>query len=151
VVAARPRSDLGWDIHVIRYGRLAGAAVAPVGVDPRTTAMSAQAAAATVARPTSAAGAAWPEETGLILRWLDGPDVRLVELTGELSLPRHGAASVPVRRTEPIGLERPTRGDRTRERPRGLGGGPLGGHRRTVLAALPEPRPASLAALGSRL
>jgi DNA polymerase-3 subunit epsilon len=151
VVAARPRSDLGWDIHVIRFGRLAGAAAAPLGLDPRTTAMSARTAAATVAKPTSAAGAAWPEETGLILRWLDGPDVRLVELTGELSLPLHGAASVPVRRTEPIGLERPTRGDRTQERPRGLGGGPLGGQRRTVLAAMPEPGPLNPAALGSQV
>ena len=34
VVAARPTPDLGWEIHVMRHGRLAGAAVAPPGTTP---------------------------------------------------------------------------------------------------------------------
>ena len=35
LVAARPSADGGWEIHVVRHGRLAGATVVPRGVDPR--------------------------------------------------------------------------------------------------------------------
>lgn len=138
-VFARVRPDFGWDIHVVRYGRLAGAAVAPPGTDPRATVSAVRAAAATVAEPDSPAGAAWPEETALILRWLDLPGVRLVELDGELALPWHGAVAVPSRPAEAV-LERPA-DMRAFDRPAGLGGGELGSRRRSVLVQLDQVRP----------
>lgn len=35
VVAARPTAQHGWEVHCIRFGRLAGAITVPPGIDPR--------------------------------------------------------------------------------------------------------------------
>ncbi len=149
VVAARPRSDGGWEIHVIRHGRLAAGAVAAPDVDPKASVAATRAAAASVVEPPNGARAAWPEETSLILRWLDLPGVRLIDLDGELSLPIHGGASIPIHRPE-SSLRSPRRNDRTRERPLGVGAGPLSGaRRRSVLGPEPGPAFVDVTAVGS--
>ena len=90
--AARPGAEGGWELHVVRWGRLAAAAQAPRGVDPRPVLTAARATAETVASPTPPASAAVTEETESILRWLDSPGVRLVEIQGTWAEPARGAA-----------------------------------------------------------
>jgi DNA polymerase-3 subunit epsilon len=41
--------------------------------------------------------AAHPEETEEVLRWLEQPGVRLVDLDGEWAVPLHGAAGARYR------------------------------------------------------
>jgi DNA polymerase-3 subunit epsilon len=94
MVAARPATDGGWELAVIRYGRLAGAAVVRRGVDPRPTVRSAQETAEVVLPGVGCTPAATAEETECILRWLDQPGTRLVELDGVWSCPTHGAGGL---------------------------------------------------------
>ncbi|HSO05180.1 MAG TPA: DEDD exonuclease domain-containing protein, partial [Candidatus Limnocylindrales bacterium] len=51
IVAARPTDDRGWEVHVIRHGRLAAAGVIPAGVDPTGPLAAILAAAEEVAVP----------------------------------------------------------------------------------------------------
>jgi len=80
VVAGRPRPDGGWDVHVIRYGRLAGATVISTGSDIAATVEALRATSEVVARPFAPAPAALVEETERIVRWLESDGVRLVHL-----------------------------------------------------------------------
>ena len=94
VVAARPRFDNGWDLAVIRHGRLAGAAVAPPAGAVRPYVEALLATAETVpagAGPTPAASA---EEMDCVLRWLAEPGARLVELDGVWCSPARGAGGL---------------------------------------------------------
>lgn len=91
MVAASPAFDGGWDIHVIRYGRLSAAGVMPRGAHPTPFVESLVATAETVIPGPGPIHAASAEETECILRWLESPGVRLVEVDGEWSLPVHGA------------------------------------------------------------
>ncbi len=94
LVAARPTDDMGWEVHVIRHGRLAGAGRIPAAVDPTGPLDAIRAAAEVVEAPDRPASAALPEETDLIARWLFSDGVRLVDLHGDtLALPRAGAAA----------------------------------------------------------
>ncbi|MFI7442226.1 DEDD exonuclease domain-containing protein [Nonomuraea indica] len=92
LVAASPAFDGGWDIHVVRYGRLAAAGVMPRGAHPTPFVESLVATAEAVIPGPGPVHAASAEETECILRWLESPGVRLVEVDGEWSLPAHGAA-----------------------------------------------------------
>jgi DNA polymerase III subunit epsilon len=92
MVAASPAFDGGWDIHVIRYGRLSAAGVMPRGAHPVPFVASLVSAAETVLPGPGPTHAATAEETECILRWLESPGVRLVEVDGEWSLPAQGAA-----------------------------------------------------------
>jgi len=98
-IVAAYRTDPGWEIHVIRYGRLAAAALARPGEVPQRVARDAVAVAEWVAQPPGPAPAAIVEETERIADWLERPGVRLIELEGEWSWPlRIGpAASVQIR------------------------------------------------------
>jgi DNA polymerase-3 subunit epsilon len=98
-IVAACRSDLGWEIHVVRHGRLAAAALARPGEVPQQVARDAVAVAEWVARPLGPAPAAIVEETERIADWLERPGVRLIEVEGEWSWPlRIGpAASVQIR------------------------------------------------------
>lgn len=90
LVAARPHRG-GWDLAVVRYGRLTAAGHAPRGQPPGGWVDAAVATAETVrpgAGPTPAASA---EETDMILRWLELPGTRLVRLTGTWTSPAYGA------------------------------------------------------------
>jgi DNA polymerase-3 subunit epsilon len=115
LVAARPTFDRGWEIHVVRHGRLAGAARIAPGVDPRP---SVDAVVATAEQVTPAAGpvpAALPAETDRILRWLEAPGTRLVRIAddGGWSMPAHGAAGLRARldaMSSPVIAPAPERG-----------------------------------------
>jgi DNA polymerase-3 subunit epsilon len=111
LVAARPTEAQGWEVHVIRHGRLAGAALIEPGVDPTGPLAALIAAAEHVPAPHRPATAALPEETQVLARWLFTPGVRLVDLRGEaLALPHRGAAAhratfeVDLREAVPAGM-----------------------------------------------
>ena len=88
IVAAYRHPD-GWDIHVIRYGRLAGAARAKLGEVPQAVARAAVETAEWVAPPIGPQAAATTEETERIAAWLERPGVRLIEIEGQWSWPLH--------------------------------------------------------------
>lgn len=88
IVAAEPTAEGGWSIHVIRYGRLAGAGTAAAGVDPRPVVDALVACAEQVTAPAPPAPAALVEESLAILTWLESGTARLVR-GGPLSWPVH--------------------------------------------------------------
>lgn len=92
MVAASPAFDGGWEIHVIRHGRLCAAGMMPRGAHPTPFVDALVATAETVVPGPGPTPAAIAEETECILRWLESPGVRLVQVEGEWSLPVHGAA-----------------------------------------------------------
>jgi DNA polymerase-3 subunit epsilon len=77
LTAARPQQG-GWELAVVRHGRLVAAGTSPAGVHPRPTLDALLATAETVSAgpgPTPCAGV---EETERILAWLERPETRLV-------------------------------------------------------------------------
>lgn len=91
LVAARPREAGGWEIVVVRYGRLAATAVCERTGDPLATVASAVASAEHVEPPLWPAPACHPEESDLVIAWLGSPGVRLVEVSDPLTCPVRGA------------------------------------------------------------
>jgi DNA polymerase-3 subunit epsilon len=91
LVAARPRERGGWELHVIRYGRLAAAGTSPPGAHPRPYLDALLATAETVESSPPPLPAATTEEAECLLRWLETPGTRLVEISGTWALPAHGA------------------------------------------------------------
>ncbi len=81
LVAARRTSSGGWELVCVRRGRLAGTSLAPRGADPRpfVDALTLTAESVPGARP-GAPGAATPEESEMVLRWLESDGVRLVSV-----------------------------------------------------------------------
>ena len=91
IVAAR-REDTGhWSVHVVRHGRLAAAGVIPGGADAHQYVRELAASAETVRPSPGPVPAATAEETERILRWLESPGVRLVDVDGEWVCPLAGA------------------------------------------------------------
>jgi DNA polymerase-3 subunit epsilon len=80
-----------WSVHVVRYGRLAAAGVIPPGADAHQFVAELVASSETVQGGPGPAPAATAEETEKILRWLEAPGVRLVEVDGEWTCPVGGA------------------------------------------------------------
>jgi DNA polymerase-3 subunit epsilon len=91
IVAARPAVVGGWEVVVVRHGRLAASTVSPRGADPMPYIEAARTTAEVVLPAPWPAPAALPEETEKILRWLETPGVRLVDLDGEWTCPVGGA------------------------------------------------------------
>ncbi|MFL6287340.1 MAG: DEDD exonuclease domain-containing protein [Actinomycetes bacterium] len=91
LVAARPTPDHGWEVAVIRFGRLAASGVAPPGVAPQPFVASLRAGADQVLPSPGGFPAASAEEVECLLRWLDSSGVRLVHLDGVWASPRHGS------------------------------------------------------------
>jgi DNA polymerase-3 subunit epsilon len=91
-VAARRNAIGGWEIVVIRHGRLAAAATSPSREHPRPTLDAARATAETVRPGPGPVPAASAEETERILAWLEHADTRLVETSGDWVSPARGAA-----------------------------------------------------------
>ncbi|HJE51941.1 MAG TPA: DEDD exonuclease domain-containing protein [Tessaracoccus flavescens] len=87
LVAALPSAS-GWDIHVIRYGKLAAATTAP-SVSARQAAMDAAASAETVLPQIGQLPAGSVEEAERVAAWLELPGVRLIEVTGDWAWPLH--------------------------------------------------------------
>ena len=99
LVAARRPDAGGWELVLVRHGRLAGTAVAPRGADPMPVVAALRASGEAVPAPDTACGAAPVEETELVADWLEQPGVRLVHLEeGQVPLacPVRGAARHPL-------------------------------------------------------
>ena len=94
IVAAR-RSGQDWEIHVIRYGRLAAAGLARPGDVPQSIARAVRGTAETVLPPVAPLPAAGIEETERIAAWLEQPGSRLMELTGDWAWPLHATLDHP--------------------------------------------------------
>jgi DNA polymerase-3 subunit epsilon len=94
LVAARPGFGGGWDLAVVRYGRLAGAAVVPPGAAPAPYLAAVVATAETVSPGPGPLAAASAEEMHQILQWLQEPGARLVALDGTWCSPANGAGGL---------------------------------------------------------
>ena len=94
LVAARRSDDGGWEIVLVRYGRLAGTARVDRRTDPRPTIATLQATGEQVEPAVAPATAAHPEETDLILAWLEKPGVRLVAVDVPWACPVRSAESL---------------------------------------------------------
>lgn len=91
LVAVRREDDGRWAVHVVRYGRLAAAGVIPSGADAKQYVEELGDSAETVLPGLGPVGAATAEESEKVLRWLESPGVRLVDVEGEWSCPVFGA------------------------------------------------------------
>jgi DNA polymerase-3 subunit epsilon len=83
----------GWEIVLVRYGRLAGSTVSPRGADPWPYVEALRATGEAVPPPIPGLPAALPEETEKVLGWLEQDGTRLVQMTGDWSCPVHGAGA----------------------------------------------------------
>ncbi|MEE6281192.1 DEDD exonuclease domain-containing protein [Georgenia sunbinii] len=99
LVAARRGEAGGWEVVVVRFGRLAASGSVAPGTDPMPLIDALVAAAEEIPEPTVAMGAASPEETELLADWIEHPATRLVQHRAgveTLSCPVQGAASHPL-------------------------------------------------------
>ncbi|WP_066589073.1 DEDD exonuclease domain-containing protein [Cellulomonas timonensis] len=94
LVAARPRDTGGWEIVLVRHGRLAGTTTTTRGADPWPAIHALRLTGEQVQPPVPPAPAAHPEEADLILGWLESPGVRLVRVEAEWACPVRGAQSL---------------------------------------------------------
>ena len=85
IVAAR-KVDLDWEIHVVRYGRLAGGARDTSGGARRTRSAGHGRDRSKATDPLPAAGI---EETERIADWLERPGTRLIDISGDWMWPLH--------------------------------------------------------------
>jgi DNA polymerase-3 subunit epsilon len=88
-VLARPDGGGGWLLSVIRRGRLVAAGCAPRGVSVRGTLAGLRTTAETPTGPDGELGAT-VDETELVMRWMEKPGSRLVEVSGTLACPAPG-------------------------------------------------------------
>jgi DNA polymerase-3 subunit epsilon len=91
LVAARRTDDGGFELHVISHGRLVAAGRVPCGAAPRPYVDALLATAQRVEPAPGPTPCATAEEMECVLRWLDQPGVRLVEVDGEWTCPVDGA------------------------------------------------------------
>jgi DNA polymerase-3 subunit epsilon len=105
VVAARRAPTGGWELVCVRHGRFAGSVVSPRGADPMPYVEALRLSAEVVGPPAVPAPAATPEETEVVLRWLEGPDVRIVDLDGAWTCPVGGAGQARAE-LEPVTASR---------------------------------------------
>jgi DNA polymerase III subunit epsilon len=99
IVAAR-KDDDRWHVHVIRHGRLAAAGVIPPGADATLYVTELRASAEQVQPGFGPLPASSIDEAELLVRWLESPGVRLVDVDGSWTCPassaaRHAAAYAP--------------------------------------------------------
>ncbi|HMA46055.1 MAG TPA: DEDD exonuclease domain-containing protein [Frankiaceae bacterium] len=133
LVAAVPAADGGWELAVVRHGRLVAAGVAPPGAAARPYVDALRATAESVAPGPGPTPCASAEETECVLRWLGRPGARLVELSGEWSSPALGAGRLrrwveaAARAREAVRPAGEARGPRPAHRPARRGHGSAGG------------------------
>jgi DNA polymerase-3 subunit epsilon len=84
LVLARPDGAGGWQLSVVRRGRLVAAGVAARGRSVRDHLADLRATAETPLGPEDELAAS-VDETELVLRWMEKPGTRLVDLTGTLA------------------------------------------------------------------
>ncbi len=92
IVAARWAAP-NWEIHIVRYGRLAGTGLARPGQVPQAVARTVLLTAETVSPPLAPAPAATIEETTRIADWLEQPGTRIIAITGDWAWPLHGVVT----------------------------------------------------------
>ncbi|WP_460806755.1 DEDD exonuclease domain-containing protein [Nocardioides salsibiostraticola] len=90
VVAAKREEDGRWSVHIIRHGRLAAAGTIPPGADAHAFVASLETSAETITVQQGGPPAT-AQESECILRWLESPVVRLIEVQGEWTCPVAGA------------------------------------------------------------
>ncbi|MFC4561537.1 DEDD exonuclease domain-containing protein [Nocardiopsis mangrovi] len=90
LVAAR-RAGAAWEVHVVRYGRLAGSAVMAPSADPVAFVDALTRTAESVEPGPGPAPRAGAAEMECVLRWLESPGVRLVEAGSPWTCPVNGA------------------------------------------------------------
>jgi DNA polymerase-3 subunit epsilon len=90
LVAARPDPGGGWELSVVRRGRLAAAGLAPRGTHPVPVVEALLATADAVDETHDVL----VEETECILHWLEEPGTRLVAASQPWTLPAHGAGGL---------------------------------------------------------
>ncbi|TCK25078.1 DNA polymerase-3 subunit epsilon [Pseudonocardia endophytica] len=93
VVGARPDGRGGWEIAVLRHGRLAAAGNAPRGVRPMPVVESLRTGAQVVLPDDGPLRGAPPEEVRLLHRWLTTGGTRLVRCDPPWAEPAHGAGA----------------------------------------------------------
>ncbi|MGO1943271.1 MAG: DEDD exonuclease domain-containing protein [Ancrocorticia sp.] len=103
-IIAAAREKHGWEIAVIRYGRLVGTVVARAGQDVPLVAEALAESCPAVSRPDIAGGAAHIEESDILLGWLWRDNTRLLEFDGErpLALARRSPARHRVPKQAPL-------------------------------------------------
>ncbi|HLM04794.1 MAG TPA: DEDD exonuclease domain-containing protein [Blastococcus sp.] len=89
LVLARPDGAGGWHLSVVRRGRLVAAGCAPAGTSVRGVLADLMTTAETPLGPDGELAAS-VDETELVLRWMEKPGTRLVELNGTLACPAPG-------------------------------------------------------------
>ena len=89
---ARPDGGGGWHLSVVRRGRLVAAGGAPQATSVRATLARLLLTAETPTGPDDELAAS-VDETELILRWMEKPGTRLVEVTGTLASPAPGTGA----------------------------------------------------------
>jgi DNA polymerase-3 subunit epsilon len=89
LVLARPDGEGGWQLSVVRRGRLVSAGNAPRGTSVRGTLPGLLATAETLTGPDDEPAAS-VDETELIMRWIEKPGTRLVQVEGTLACPAPG-------------------------------------------------------------
>ncbi|SHF45108.1 DEDD exonuclease domain-containing protein [Streptoalloteichus hindustanus] len=93
LVAARPDGEGGWELAVVRHGRLAAAGVARRGVPPMPVVDALQAGAETVLPGDGPLRGAPADEVAVVRRWLVRPGTRLVRCGEPWREPARGAAA----------------------------------------------------------
>lgn len=93
LIAAKPMISGGWELIIMRYGKLAGADVSPPRINPMPTIDSMAISAASVIADDSTLAAGNIAETELLLTWLETDSVRLVRNHYGWSMPIKAAAS----------------------------------------------------------
>ncbi len=92
LVAARRTAKGGWELTVVRHGRLVAAGHAPPPVHPRVTLAALMATAETTRPGPGPTPCASAEESERVLAWLERSDVRLVESSDGWWYPASAAA-----------------------------------------------------------
>jgi len=92
LVAARPAAKGGWELAVVRHGRLVAAGVSPPGTHPRPVIEVLLASAETVRPGPGPTPCASAEETERVLAWLERDGTRLVQTSDGWALPAAGAS-----------------------------------------------------------
>lgn len=105
IVAGLPVGG-GWDIHVVRYGRLAAAAHAP-SARARAAADEARAAAETVLPTSTGLPPCTVEEAERVAAWLELPGIRLIEIEGEWAWPMHAGLTAAQLAQRVLGEDAP--------------------------------------------
>lgn len=91
VIAARPRALGGWEFALIKFGRLISTSLAQTNATTRDAIDHLKRGHEEFVITSGPVPAASYEESELLLRWLEQPDMRLVEIDGEWSCRTTGA------------------------------------------------------------